>query len=93
MDELSFDQLRRRSPNTHLLKASRFARLAEDSQNRSVLVLSGIDANDLGWEDRYAFVAEDREFLKIADEIRRKLASLEPTMRTAQCLQARVRCP
>ena len=79
----TFEQLRNQWPNIHLLKARKFFRLDGNPPSRWVLGLDGIDANDLGpgpWEDRYAFVGEDREFLKIADEIRRKLAPPEPTM-------------
>ena len=80
---LTFEQLRNQWPNVHGPKARKFFRLDESRPSRCVLGLDGIDANDLGpgaWEDRYAFVAEDREFLKIAEEIRQKLAPPEPTM-------------
>ena len=80
---LSFEKLCNQWPNVHLLKARKFFRLDENSPGRCVLGLVGIDANDRGpgeWEDRYAFVADAREFLKIANEIQRKLAPLEPTL-------------
>ena len=83
---LTFEQARRRFPNIHLLKSRKFSRLDAKSQNQAdrwVLILDGIDANDLGpgeWKDRYAFVADAREFLKVAAEIQRKLGQPEPTM-------------
>ena len=80
---LSFEQARRQFPNIHLLKSRKFSRLDEKSQNQAdqwILAFVGIDANDPGWEDRFAFVAEEREFLKIANEIQRKLVSPEPTL-------------
>ena len=77
------EQLRNQWPNVHLLKARKFFRLDENPPNRWVLGLDGIDANDRGpgeWGDRFAFVAGGSEFLKIANEIQRKLAPLEPTL-------------
>ena len=77
------EQLCNQWPNVHLLKARKFFRLDGNPPSRWVLGLDGIDANDRGpgeWEDRFAFVADGSEFLKIADEILRKLAPPEPTM-------------
>ena len=76
------EQLRNQWPNVHLLKARKFFRLDGNPPSRWVLGLDGIDANDRGpgeWGDRFAFVADGSEFLKIANEIQQKLNPPEPT--------------